>query len=165
MCAATSGGGFDLCRQSFAFHQLHVLSIFVIVLKAPQLPVTHRHIQYTAHTHTHWTHTSTTIATIPALSHVVYHSDSPYHTVIATILIVFPTVILSAYPVQLKLSSGCTLLLSCRLIYFLGRTYGSHTVSYHLKYKAQSEHLNSHSDQLTAFESDDRLLHCVCQEF
>lgn len=128
-------------------------------VKSPPAP-SNTYTVYSTHTRTHslhtvcrCTHTSTTIATIPELSHVVYHSDSPYHTVIAAIFIVFPTVRLSAYPVELKLSSECTSLLSCRLIYLLAHTYGSHTVSYHIKYKVQSEHLNSYNDTASPSQS------------
>lgn len=131
MCAAASGGGFDIHRQrkrllapiSFMLHQCSPLCY------KPHCSLTQRH---TVHAHTQpvdiqislqrclQSHTSSTTATIPELSHMMYHSDSPYHTVVTTIFIVFLTVRLSIYPIKLKLSSHSALLLSFRLIYLFG---------------------------------------------
>ena len=52
--------------------------------------------------HSQYLYTGTTTATVPVLSHMMYHSDSLYHTVIAAIFIVTPTVSLSYHTQPVK---------------------------------------------------------------
>lgn len=127
-------------KKSFGSHRLHAPLVLTIVLQA--LLLSHRQTVYSTHAHTRtntacicrcthlctYTSTSTATATVPELSHMMYHSDSPYHTVITIIFIVFLTVRLSVYPIKLKLSSPYTLLLSFRLIYLFDHAWCAHDI-------------------------------------
>lgn len=132
VCSAASGGFIDMYRQKKREREFWLPSVSCFISAhhcvTGLTALSHTDIQYIdtyskdTHTQTVYVnvhncvhsqnlYTGTTTATDPVLSLMMYHSDSLYHTVIAAIFIVTPTVSLSIHPITLNLSSTNTSLL------------------------------------------------------